>query len=388
MRIVHITRTLDPAAGGLQVYPVRLAAAQAALGHEVWLASERDGSAVDGTPPAFEGVPGADRVRVGWVTPSDAWAMLGLGAAWYQCRDLISGADICHIHGLWEPVLWVAAKVARSAQVPYLVAPHGMLDPWALGQKKWKKWLGMLVGWRSILNRAAGVHCLNVDEERLIADLGLRSPPVRIGNGIFLDEVDPLPPADEFAACRSELSGHPYILFLSRLHYKKGLDILAAAFREVAAIEPRVHLVVAGPDGGAKGEFEQLIEAAGLGERVHIVGRISVRDKWAALAGAACFCLPSRQEGFSSAILEALAARVPVVISDACHFPEVAEVGAGEVVSLAADNVAAALRRILASDDLRRQMGAAGRNMVEERFTWRMTAERSLRVYEQSLSGR
>src|SRR5262245_63269441 len=135
MRIVHVTRTLDPAAGGLQVYPVRLAAAQAALGHEVWLASEHDGPAGDGMPPAFEGVPSAERVRVAWLPPSGGVALLGGGAARGRCRDLVPVADVCHVHGLWEPAVWVAAKSARAAGVPYLVAPHGMLDPWALAQK-------------------------------------------------------------------------------------------------------------------------------------------------------------------------------------------------------------------------------------------------------------
>ncbi len=382
MRILHVTRSLDPAVGGLQVYPVRLAAAQAALGHAVTLAAERDDIPADKLHPAFEGVPAADRVRRAELTPSGLSALFGRGAAWGECRELLRTADVCHVHGLWEPALWVVAKSARAVGVPYLVAAHGMLDPWALSQKRWKKRLGLALGWRGILNRAAAIHCLNADEERLIADLQLTSPPQRIGNAIFLDEVDPLPPTDEFAAARPGLTGHPYILFLSRLHTKKGLDILAAAYRTVAADVPPVHLVVAGPDGGARAEFESLVAAAGLTERVHVVGRISVREKWAALAGAACFCLPSRQEGFSSAILEALAARVPAVISDACHFPEVAEVGAGEVVPLSADAVAAALTRVLKSEELRRRMGDAGRRLVEERFTWDTTARRSVEVYE------
>src|SRR5205814_797387 len=138
--------------------------------------------------------------------------------------------------------------------------------------------------------------------------------------------------------------------------------------------------------GGARADFERRVAAVGLGGRVHLVGPLSGRDKWAALAGAACFCLPSRQEGFSMAILEALACRVPVVVSEACHFPEVAESGAGEVVPLDAAAVAAALGRVLADPEAAGRMGAAGRLLVEGRFTWRRAAERSLETYERALS--
>jgi glycosyltransferase involved in cell wall biosynthesis len=168
------------------------------------------------------------------------------------------------------------------------------------------------------------------------------------------------------------------------LHYKKGLDYLADAFRAVAARHPDAHLVVVGPDGGARADFEDRVKAAGLTDRVHVLGPVSAAEKWDALAGAACFCLPSRQEGFSMAILEALAARVPAVVSDACHFPEVAERAAGEVVPLNAAAVAAALDRVLADADGRRRMGENGRCLVEEKYTWARVAEISVAAYERA----
>jgi glycosyltransferase involved in cell wall biosynthesis len=143
-------------------------------------------------------------------------------------------------------------------------------------------------------------------------------------------------------------------------------------------------LVVAGPNDGARADFCQRI--AGLDDRAHLVGSLHGRDKWAALRDAALFCLPSRQEGFSVAILEALASRTPVVISEACHFPEVAEAGAGEIVPLSADSVAGAVARILADPSARGRMGDAGRTLVEKRFTWRRAAETSLCEYERILA--
>jgi glycosyltransferase involved in cell wall biosynthesis len=211
--------------------------------------------------------------------------------------------------------------------------------------------------------------------------LGLRAPGVVIPNGVNLAEFDPPPDAALFRRRLPALSGRPYILFLGRLHYKKGLDHLAEAFRIVAGQLPDVHLVVAGPDDGARDDLEARVAAAGLVNRVHIPGPIYGPAKLSCVAGAACFCLPSRQEGFSVAILEALACGTPVVVSTECHFPEVAEVGAGEIVPLDTDALAAALNRVLADPARRARMGKAGRELVAAQFTWPRIAERCIDTY-------
>jgi glycosyltransferase involved in cell wall biosynthesis len=119
---------------------------------------------------------------------------------------------------------------------------------------------------------------------------------------------------------------------------------------------------------------------------VHLVGPLYGDRKHAALRSAACFCLPSRQEGFSIAILEAMACRNPVVISDACHFPEVAEFGAGHVVALDPKELAAALRNVLEDPEARQRMGAAGFRLVQSRYTWPKIAERSVLAYQQVIA--
>ncbi len=172
------------------------------------------------------------------------------------------------------------------------------------------------------------------------------------------------------------------MLFLSRLHYKKGLDILADAFRRVAPLFPDVDLVVAGPDGGAEDEFRGRIRQYGLEERVHMTGGLYGPAKIAALKRAACFCLPSRQEGFSVAITEALACGVPVAITDACHFPEVGEAGAGIVSPLDPMAVAAALERILEDPDRAARMGAAGAKLVRDNYTWPRIAVQTIAAYQ------
>ena len=141
-------------------------------------------------------------------------------------------------------------------------------------------------------------------------------------------------------------------------------------------------MVVAGPDDGARADFERRVAAAGLTDRVHMPGPIYGPEKLSAVAGAACFCLPSRQEGFSVAILERWRAARRSWCPPECHFPEVAEAGAGEIVPLDAAAIAAALGRVLADARLpTTRMGKAGRELVAARFTWPRIAERSIETY-------
>ena len=150
---------------------------------------------------------------------------------------------------------------------------------------------------------------------------------------------------------------------------------------------PDVHLVVAGPDDGQQQDFERRIQAAGVASSVHMVGPLYGADKLAALRDAAVFCLPSRQEGFSIAITEALAMGLPVVITRACHFPEVTEARAGIETDLDARQVADGLIEVLSNAARAKSMGEAGAALVRERFTWPSVARRTLECYAEVLPG-
>jgi glycosyltransferase involved in cell wall biosynthesis len=212
--------------------------------------------------------------------------------------------------------------------------------------------------------------------------LRLTVPTVVLPNGVFLEELAPLPAPGTFRATHPELGAAPFVLFLARLHSKKGLDVLADAFVELGRWRADVRLVVAGPDDGAQVGFLRQVKGAGIAPRVHVVGPLYGRDKLSALVDAACFCLPSRQEGFSVAITEALACGIPVVISEACHFPEVADAQAGIVVPLEPATIARALETILADPALGGRMGQAGAALVRSRYTWDAIAAACLKAYQ------
>ncbi len=370
MKILHVLPTLDPAAGGPPRIAAQLAGATARLGHAVTLLS------YDGPSVAV-----ADGVTVERLPVATGRLDRLLGRSARRALDARVGRfDMVHLHDVWTPISRAAMAAAVAAGVPFVLLPNGMLDPWSLAQKRLKKRLVLALGHRRLMGRAAFVHVGNADEDRGVRLAGVTAPTVVIPNGVDPAEFDPPPSPASFRAAHPELGGHPYVLFLSRLHFKKGLDYLATAFAIIAPEHPDVRLVVAGPDDGAGEAFGAAVAAAGLGDRVHVVGPIFSADRYAALAGAALFCLPSRQEGFSVAILEAMACGTPVVVSDACHFPEVAAAGAGEVVPLDAAAVAAALGRVL-SDPGRAAMGRAGRELVLSRYTWPRVAEQLVAAY-------
>jgi glycosyltransferase involved in cell wall biosynthesis len=387
MKILHVIPTLDPAAGGPPRIALRLAAATASLGHRVAMLYHASSASQPLLEQERSQVPGAEAIELRPIAPNSRVAeLLGRGA-----RSTLAGAmdefDLVHAHSVWNGITRAAMTAAAARAKPFVLLANGMFDPWSMQQKWLKKRLALAMGMRRAIDRCAFIHVGNTAERDGVLALGLAAPIRIIPNGVFPQEFDPLPAAGQFLAAHPELGGRPYLLFLSRLHHKKGLDYLAGAFAAVAAEHPQLQLVVAGPDDGARAQFIAAVTAAGLTERVHVVGPLYGRERFDALVDAACFCLPSRQEGFSVAILEALACRTPVVISQACHFPEVAERGAGMVVPLEIPAIAMALRQIVAGGTaLRRQMGDAGRAMVMTDYTWPTIARRMVEAYAAALA--
>lgn len=382
MKIVHVITTMDPDKGGPQAVVMRLAAAQANLGHDIHVVSQADNNIVARIAALGRLIPDFEQIR--WhllPLPGCVEAILCRRARPLMAR-VFADADQLHLHGVWEPILATAAAIARRIGLPYCVCPAGMLDTWSLAQKRWKKKLALALGYRKMLDNAVFIHALNRDEVELMQPVGLHAPVEIIPNGVFVEEFEQLPPPDPFLTLIARPPGRRYVLFLSRLHYKKGLDLLAHAFRRVAEECPDVDLIVAGPDGGAEDDFRTLVRRFGLEKRVVMVGPLYGETKLQALVAAACFCLPSRQEGFSIAITEALACGTPVVITRACHFPEVAAAGAGAVVTLEPADIAGGMIEILRNLSMAETMGRNGRQLIFENYTWPRIARLTTRLYE------
>ncbi len=179
------------------------------------------------------------------------------------------------------------------------------------------------------------------------------------------------------------LGDGPIVLFLGRLHERKGLQFLIPAFSQIIQAIPASRLLVVGPDSGMLESMRILVAQLGIADRVTFTGMLTGADQRAALATADVFVLPAVGEGLSMAVLEAMAAGLPVIVTPGCNLPDVETRGAGLLVERAVEPLAAALRTLLTDADRRKAMGEQGRAWVRESFTWPAIAAQTEALYKQ-----
>lgn len=279
--------------------------------------------------------------------------------------------DLVHTHMLWAFPGITAARIARVRGVPYIVTPHGSLDPWSLEQKKWLKKAFLFAAENATLRRAALVH-YTADAERDAVPTAFRALPSAV-----------IPNVIEPSAVPRARAGDDVVI-LGRIHLMKGFDILVPAMRAVIAARPNARLVIAGPDeGGYKTEVERMIGEAGIGERVVFTGHIDAAARARLLATCALLVQPSYRENFGMAVAEAMAQGVPVVVSDRVNIcDDIARTGAGAVVPRDVAQLAAAILRVL---DAPPAMGEAGRRLVRERYAPEVVGPAMLAAYQAAL---
>ena len=218
--------------------------------------------------------------------------------------------------------------------------------------------------------------------------LAPQTPICFIPNGVNPAQFDDLPRRTMLEEQCPELIGKFVLLFFARVHVKKGLDLLVEALTQIAPTHPELHIVIAGKDDGALKPFCSRMADLGLSRMITYLGHVAghrARRVWAA---ADAFILPSYSEGFSMAILEAMACRLPCLITTSCHFPEAAASHAAIVVTPDIDAVTRGLHELLdRSSDERTYLGLTGRQLIESRYTWNRQAKRLEAVYEWLLGG-
>ncbi len=292
--------------------------------------------------------------------------------------------DIVQIHGLWMYYSAFNERYCRLSRTPYLVAPHGMLDSWALRNSPFKKSVARKLFEDRHLRNAGCLHALCVEEAREFRKLGLRNPICVVPNGVVVPPCDLRPTS---AAPWSVVvpAGTPVMLFLGRLHPKKGLDILIEAWSALC-VDPVVsewRLVIAG--WGENSYVEQLkskVRDLKLQQQIIFAGPLFGDQKAAAFANAAAFVLPSYSEGLPMAVLEAWSHRLPVLMTPECNLPVGFERGAAIRVEATVRGVAKPMRDFLRmSDKDQMSIGDRGLALVTEQFTWQKIAANLNRVY-------
>ena len=320
-------------------------------------------------------------------------------------------ADLLYAATLWKYPSWAALQWAERTGKPMMVAPHGSLDAWALKNAAWKKRIAAVLFKNRQLHKASCIRALCQSETDAIRAYGLTNPIAIIPNGVDLPGTD-----QELGASSLELgvknktSSQRTLLFLGRIHPKKGLPNLIRAFAQSrnSGGEGRDpwQLVIAGWDqGGHEAELVQLCKELGLsfGHKEHKMDPSSAfslqssvlffgpafgHDKKSLLSSAHAFVLPSFSEGLPMSVLEAWSYRLPVVMTPECNLPEGFAADAAIRIETDAESIAQGLGSLfsMSPSDLQ-SMGAKGRNLVEERFTWKTIAAQMREVYDWMIGG-
>lgn len=380
MKLLRLIRSLNPAGGGPAEGLRQITPHLAALGVATTVASLDPPET-----PWLQDQP-FQAIGLGPVAGNYGYRR-GLPA---RIRALAQQHDAVIIHGIWQYHAYAAWRALRGSPIPYFIYTHGMLDPWfkrAYPLKHLKKWTYWPWADYRVLRDATAI-LFTTEQERRLAHQTFwlyKANELVVGYGTSAPPPDAERQRQAFLQRFPQLRGQLLLLFLSRIHPKKGVDLLIQAFAAVAHAEPRLQLVIAGPDQvGWQAALQQQAAALGIADRITWPGMLSGELKWGAFRCAKLFCLPSHQENFGIVVAEALACGLPVAIAEPVNISaEVAAAGAGLVHADTVAGTTAALYQWLALPaGEKQQMGVRGQQLFRKRFDFAAVARHLLPVLE------
>lgn len=377
MKILHVVASYLPATryGGTIVSVHGLCRALAARGHDVHVFTTSVDGAADSDVPHGEPVV-LDGVKV-WYFRSTSWRRLYYAPALRQAlRDQVAEFDVVHSHAIFLWPLWVAGWTARQFGVPHVVSLRGMLEK-DLIERQTSVMKSLLIGFieKPRLEAAAAIHVTSRRERDQAAAFGFNLPPFyEIPNGI-----DPSPRSAAATAPIAALAARqPFVVFLGRINWKKGLDRLIAAM----PFAPSATLVIAGPDDdGYRTRVEGMAHAHEVGDRVIFTGEVLGADKHAAIELASALVLPSYSENFGNVVLEAWAQGRPVIVAPEVGLSDVVDACGGGWVAGTPESIGQAIERVVTDHRLCIDAGERGRSEAARRFSWDAVATEMEHLY-------
>lgn len=346
MKILHTIASLHPDTGGPARSVPGLASAAARHGAEIHLWA-------DDLPDSIEAPKGVTLHRG-------------------ELPDL-PGLDLVHDHGVWLPLNHKVARWATSQNIPRMVSPRGMLEPWAINHNKWKKKVAWWLYQKNDLQSAVALHATAQSEADQFQNLGFHQKIPIIPNGIDLPSV-PRPAHSQKT-----------VLFLSRIHPKKGLPMWVEVWKKVAPRDWKMRIV--GPDeAGHTEEIRQAVHHAGFAKSWDFEGPLEGEEKLAALSSADLFVLPTYSENFGIVVAEALALGTPVITTTGTPWEGLHTHRCGWWVDPTVDSLAQAFSEAIQCEE-RSAMGQRGSQWVREEFAWDAIGQRMIKAYEEILNG-
>jgi glycosyltransferase involved in cell wall biosynthesis len=367
MRILHLIATLAPESGGTAQACLEMALAVAARGHQISIYTT-DWGAPARPLPAGSGV-AIETFPVQWPR---AWKpSLGLARALY--RDMPT-FDVVHLHSLYLFHDWIGGDLAHKKGLPYILSPHGLLDPYIWRRSRARKRVTEVVYQNRVLRRAAAIHYTSDLERDISAPYAQGAPSRVVPLGVRLDGFENMPPADDFTRRFPATAGKRIVLFLSRVHEKKGLDLLIPAFAAARKNAPDLHLVIAGPDDGMLERARSIARQHQVENAVTFTGMLMGADKLAAFSAASMFALTSYSENFGIAIVEAMAAGLPVIVSDQVNIHREIDGGGAIVVPCEVGAITRAIESLAADPVRLDRMASEARGTARRLYDWRNVA--------------
>lgn len=285
------------------------------------------------------------------------------------------GFDIIQNQSMWDLCYHQMAKIARKYDIPYISTPRGMLEPWSLSQKRWKKNLALALYQMKDLQRSACIYTTAEMEAQHVKELGVKAPCVVIPNGI---ETDGYP-------CRTSIEGvEKQVLFLSRIHVKKGIELLIDAWKRLLNDFPDWKLVIVGNGEPAYVDsLRQRVSDASKEDCISIQEPVFGSDKVQLYQSSSLFVLPSFSENFGMVIAEAMSCGVPVITTKNCPWEVLNETKTGWCIDLSVDELEKSLREAMGMDERALyEKGQRCSRLIFERFNYRSVAEKILNVYK------
>ena len=293
-----------------------------------------------------------------------------------------SKINLFHGHALWEMPVHQMAKIARKKKTPYIITPRGMLEPWALSQGKLKKQLALKLFQYKDLEKASCLHATAPMEVESIRSLGLRNPVAMIPNGINLEE---------FSSEMPNKATHPKrILFLSRIHKKKGIENLIEAWQQ---LEPNVKQdwvidIYGNGDETYINNLKTIIKKAQLEDQIHIKAPVYGIVKAKLFRSASIFVLPTFSENFGVVVAEALASFTPVITTKGAPWEELETNNCGHWIDIGIESLSKSLTNLMTqSPEVLLEMGVNGRRLIEQKYSMQAVAKQMLTLYDWILNG-